>query len=92
MAMSRGPLFGRQKFHPDGRGKLRADPEPDVADLADQIRFMAEQLDPLLLAKAHFAQTPAHFGWRRDLLDSRGTAHSNLIQRAKTWMRTAFAA
>lgn len=82
-------LFLVQRFDQDGVRQFRADAEPDVANLADDIVLLTEQFDALFLAKAEFAEAPGHFRRGGKLFDPAGGAHPHLAERTNVRLRDA---
>jgi hypothetical protein len=70
-----------KRFDEDVLGQFRAEPETGVADQANEIWVAAEQLDPLLLAKAQLPQTHRHFGRAIEPFDANGRAGDDAAQR-----------
>jgi len=74
---------GSDRLYQDGFRKLRADTEPSITNLANQVGLPAHQSNLLLFAKAKFAQTMQDFGWSGDLFDPNGAARDDAAERAK---------
>jgi hypothetical protein len=69
-----------ERFNEDFFRELSADPEADIADLANDVRLLGEKADFLLFAKTHFAQAMLHFRRSGKLLDADGSAGADAIQ------------
>jgi hypothetical protein len=67
-------------LNPDKIGELRTEAQPRITDLTNEIGVSAEQFDALLLTKAKFPQTFAHFRGSRELLDSHRNTRLHLAQ------------
>src|SRR5947208_195299 len=67
----------RQGFDDDLGGERRADADAHIANLADHVGLLTEQLDLLLFAETHFAEAMRHFRRSGKLLDAdcRSCAH-----------------
>jgi hypothetical protein len=79
-----------QRLDQNGLGQLRADAEPDVADLANDVVLLAQEPDMLVLAKTQFSQSKAHFWRSGELLDPDGAAGADFAERTQTWIRAAW--
>ena len=66
------------RLNNDLLGKLRTDPQTYVANLADNIGMLRQKPDLLLFAKPHFAEAMGDFRRRCKLLDSNGSACTNV--------------
>ena len=58
--------------------QLRADPQPHIAYLADNIGVLGQKTDFLLFAEAHFPKPMGYFRWRIKLLYSYRSACANV--------------
>src|SRR5262249_36015551 len=76
----------RQRFHQDFFGQLRADAHAHLANLADDIRLLAEKLDFLFFTESHLAKPMGHFRRGRKLLDSHSRPRAHLAQGARKWL------
>jgi len=70
-----------KRFDEDILGQFRAEPETSVADQTNEIWMPAEQLDPLLLAKAQLAEPHRDFGRTIEPFDANGGAGDDAAQR-----------
>lgn len=68
------------RFNNDFLGQLHTDTEPDIANLADNIRVLGEKTDFLLFAKAHFAEAMLHLGRGGEFLDSDGSSCADVTK------------
>jgi hypothetical protein len=73
---------GADRFDQDGFRQLFADTQARVANLANQIRLMADQLHDLFFAEAHFSQAHPNFRRPGQLLDANDRTRFNAAQRA----------
>ena len=62
--------FGVDVLDEDGFSEFFADPQPRVADLADDAGIVADEFDPLLFAQAHFAEPRLNVGRGGQFLDA----------------------
>ncbi len=83
--MGAGPFvrLRRDRLNQNVFGQFGADPEPRVADEANQVCLAADQLDFLLLAKTDFAQAIHHFGRGIQPFDAHSSASYHAAERAK---------
>jgi len=85
---SGGEFFLRDRLNPDRFRQFRTDAKPDIADLADEVGLLAEQLDLLVFTEAHFAQTMGDFRRGGKLSDPAGHADAHLGERTDERLRT----
>jgi hypothetical protein len=73
---------GPDRFHQNRIRQFLADAQSRVANLANEIRLMAQKLDDLFLAKAQFTQAVAHFRGTGQFLDANHRAGFDFAERA----------
>jgi hypothetical protein len=68
-------------------GKLGADAQAHIANLANDVRMLREQANFLFFAEAHFPQPVLYFRGGGELLDANGSSGPNVTQRTDEWLR-----
>ena len=63
--------------------KLRMKTDARLANLADKMTLPADQLDALVLTKAHFTEANTQFRGSRKLFDANGNASIHAAKRAQ---------
>lgn len=71
-------MRGVQWLNDDLFGELDADPQADIANLANDVGVLGEQADFLFFAEAHFPEAVLHFGRGGELFYPDGSACANV--------------
>jgi len=79
-------LVRGKRLDQDFLGQLRTNAKTNIANLADNIRFLAEQSYFLFFAKSHFAKSVSDFRRGGQLFDPDGCSCLNLRQRTNKWL------